>query len=262
MALAVGGQLLTDPDDSIGELWARLDCAPDARPPDIAAVRRLRLFGAFEWELACIPSRAERPGKPQAARAVFATNRGPEIREREAFWARSGLVATPNRFPFAWPHCLVWGEAAEREPSEAMWAALNELVFALEGAALNNSVGASASIALAHAHLLAESGQIWPHWPAIPVAELDEDLELLATDPAAGLPVLAVGVRGSNPRRRAHWLSRLLRDRACAAVNVIILPSCAWLVPRREETGQPRLCLGTRGCGALWALRVSRSRRL
>ena len=240
MAAAVGGQLLTDRGDSIHELWARLDGAPDAQCPDLSAVRSLRLFGCVDWELACIPARAARPGKPQAARAAFAPNRGPSIRAREGFWSRGVLVATPNRFAFAWRHCLLWQrEGRAREASEELWGAVGEVVDELSAIALNNSVGASASIALAHVHLLEDRGSVWPSWPARVVAELGDGVELLTTDPESELPIFAVGVRGASPLRRAPWIRRLLEDRVCTAVNTLVLPSATWIVPRREETPSP-----------------------
>lgn len=238
---------------------------PEAPGPAGELVRALRTSGAYvedaellvkarsleicghDFELCFLPSRAARQGVPTDERPSFLAHPGHRIRREEALWTRGRLVATPNRFPFFGPSLLLWeGAAADREPSFDREVRGDWLVeaFALQqecGAVLvGNTVGAAASIPLAHAHLLLGRRPLLAAssaWPLVEVACPQAGLRILATDPAASWPIFAGVVECEDAEERARWVRALLDARSRASANVLAQDARAFVVPRRQENG-------------------------
>jgi hypothetical protein len=208
-----------------------------SQPLNVTARAELQLFGAGA-ELICLPDRAARSGVP-GTRPAFQPNRADEIIRREAVWEAPGVALTPNRFPFADRHAVLWCTERRWHPSLAML----EVGFAIEdataGTTIVNSVGAAASIARSHIHLI---GERLPYLSQLRKADLEADVVgLRKTDLdgcqlerlASPFPVLAVGVRGPHANR-ARVVHRLLECRTTPAFNLIGSEGTAWLVPRSE----------------------------
>lgn len=200
--------------------------------------RELRLFGC-DFELCYVPQRGARGGIPGAGTA-FRAHPGFRIRREEAFWRGDGLVATPNRFPFLGASFLLWNEGGcAREVDAAFLAPAFSHVEAAGACLLANTVGASASIALAHAHVTLVAPPLLRDgaWPATCELARRGDSLILATMPGASWPFLSVEVRSPDPRRRAAWVAQVLASRACPAANLLAVGDRAFILPRRAECG-------------------------
>ncbi|HEX5050859.1 MAG TPA: hypothetical protein VFZ65_03725 [Planctomycetota bacterium] len=204
--------------------------APTAR-------RELSVFGA-PATLVLVPGRGTRQGRATNDRPAFRRSAAARIVRDEAFWRGGGLALTPNRYPFAHAQRLLWPEQPLRDPDANMWTAIGEWAAASGGTALLNNVGAAATIARAHAHLLPER---LPFLDAL--RELDRAADLIDVPPGVELvrkdvPFCLVGVRG-GARDRAAALLLLAEARLTAAWNVVVQDRTAWLFPRRVETPTP-----------------------
>lgn len=186
-----------------------------------------------------MPARGRRAGIPGAGRAAFGPGRGDRIRIEEAFWSGAGLVATPNRFPFFWPQLLLWPEKGTmREPDADFLAACFALARREEGTLLFNTIGASASIPLAHAHLLAAMSPVLEHVELEEVAST-RDIVCRATQPGSRVPFLVVEIEAEDDTIRAAWTRRLLDLRRTPAINVLARGRRSWILPRRMEVPAP-----------------------
>lgn len=221
--------------------------APVPLPPHVPMVRlaafapvasrSLLLFGC-PAELVLVPGRKVRGDTADAARPAFRRSPAPRIVAEEALWRGDGFVITPNRFPFGRGQQLLWPEAGGREPDADFWLAANTWADAAGGTVLHNTVGAAASIARAHVHLLAER---LPFLAGLAEAPVGSDLitvPLGATLVRKLAPFCLLGVRGS-PAARAAGLAALAEARLTAAGNVVVQDGTAWVFPRREETPAP-----------------------
>lgn len=219
---------------------------PDAAP---RARRELRVFGAAV-ELVWLPDRAARQGRPGAQRPAFAADAGARIVAAEAQWRGRGAAVTPNRYPFASRHAIVWPDAPLRAPDVAFWTLLAELADHRGGTLLLNSVGAAASIARTHAHWTAET---LPFLDQLPESPLAADW-LPRIDGAAfaqkDVPCALVGVRGA-PVARAEALAALQTLRLSPAWNALLTRGAAWLLPRAVETPLPHFPYPL-GAAELW----------
>jgi len=198
---------------------------PDPRgllpdPGDPASARRpLAPFG-LPFTALLIEGRGRRAGVPGTARPSFDEGRGPAIRAREALFEGAASVLTPNRFPFASPHGILWARDGEpREWPEAFLVEAFRLLDRHGGILLGNTVGASASIPLAHLH--------WADFEAPLLPRLAE------------LPFAAAAIDDPDAGRRASSARRLLDRRLTAPANLLALPGRAWILPRREEIPSP-----------------------
>ncbi len=209
---------------------ACVDFAPVAR-------REVTVFGA-PAELVLVPQRRERHGRPMAEPPAFVASRAARIVRDEAIWRENGLVLTPNRYPFAAQHRLLWPDEPIREVSFAMWHAVLDWTARSGGTALVNNIGAAATIARAHAHLVPLRLPFLTSLPERPLAaeliELPRGVELLQKD----TPVCLVGVRG-DADACAKALLLLAEARRTAACNVVVHERTAWLFPRSLETPTP-----------------------
>ena len=223
--------------------WEALAAAGHAGTDDelVLARRSLAIFGR-DFELCYLPSRRERSGVPSASRPSFAPHPGERIRHDEVLWSRGRLVATPNRYPFMAPSMLLWeASGSAREVTEAFLVEAFALCDQLAATLVANTVGASASIPLAHAHLLGPkrsllAAQESQAWPLVELAG-DAELRLMASDPQAGWPLHAAVIDAPDPERRARAVRCLLDQRRHAAANLMLQGSRAFVVPRREEMG-------------------------
>lgn len=213
------------------------------------AERSLRVFGA-EVSLVLAPERARRPGTVGPDRPALQPSRAARIVAAEALWRDEGLVLTPNLHPFGRRHRLLWMAAPAREPDEAFWRAALEWATREPGSVLLNNIGSAATIARAHAHLLAERSPFLDALPerpfATPPIEVPDGCELVQKD----VPFCAVGARG-EPAAVAAALVRLAEARLTASWNVVAAPGVAWALPRRCETPEPWFALPL-GAAELW----------
>lgn len=194
-----------------------------AGPDPAAAVRPLEVFG-LPFEARYVPGRDRRPGVAGGPRPPFDEGRGPRIREGEALWRGAHCVLTPNRHPFAAPHGLLW--AARGEPREWPEPFLAEVFGLLEhwgGLLLGNTIGAAATVPLAHLHWLDRPAQA----PAALLAE------------RARLPFAVAAVSEASPARRAAAVRRLLDRRTTAPANLVAFGPHALVFPRRREIPAP-----------------------
>lgn len=224
---------------------------PDPRlPPFAAAERRQEAVYGAPVELVLVPARQLRGDRATAERPAFRRSRAAAILAHEALWRDGQHVVTPNRYPFARDQRMIWPVAGRREPDLAMWRAIGDWADAAGGAALLNGIGAAATIARAHAHLLPERA---PFLAALPERQLLTDLidvpagvELMAKD----VPFCLIGARG-DAGPRAEALVRLAEARLTAACNVVVQDRTAWLYARRDETPQPHFPYAL-GAAELW----------
>ena len=182
-----------------------------------AARRQMTLFGA-PAELLYLPERRARRGVPKAGRPAFPPQFIDAILRQEAAWEGSGMVLTPNRYPFGGRQAVLWAKAPVREPDASMLELLLRLEEKLSGAMLLNSMGAAASIPRCHMHLLAERLPFLGHFDTTPEApdalaaiELPTGVSCVSLAPP--FPGVAVGVRGPaaeragvHDRRSGHLL--------------------------------------------------------
>jgi hypothetical protein len=214
----------------------------------VAARREALVFGA-PVELVLVPARKARQGRATADRPAFAPSNAPRIVADEALWHGFGHVLTPNRYPLAEAQLLVWPERLQREPDEIFWRMVGDWVTASDGAALHNSIGAAATIARCHAHLVPHRLPFLAALPERPVAspiELPPGIDLVAKD----VPFCLLGVRG-DAGARAQALLRLAEARLCAACNIVMQQDTAWVLPRRLETPAPHFPYAL-GAAELW----------
>ncbi|MBL8729045.1 MAG: hypothetical protein JNM25_11480 [Planctomycetes bacterium] len=223
---------------------------PDARLPPFAveARRSLTVFGA-PVELVFVPARQQRGDRATAERPAFRRSRAATIAAEEALWRDERHLVTPNRYPFADHQRILWPAAAKRDPDLAMWTTICDWADA-GGSALLNSIGAAATIARAHAHLLPERS---PFLAALRERPLRSDL--IDVPPGAALvakdvPFCLLGVRG-DAAPRAEALVRLAEARLTAACNVVVQDHTAWLFPRRAETPAPHFPFAL-GAAEVW----------
>ncbi len=224
---------------------------PDPRlPPFVAAARReLTVFGA-RVQLVFVPARQQRSDRATAERPAFRRSRVTAIATEEALWRDERHVVTPNRYPFASDHRILWPQAPRRDPDQAMWRAICAWADDAGGAALLNTIGAAATIARAHAHLLPERSPFLGALPERPLRteliDVPAGVELLAK----GVPFCLLGVRG-DAAPRAEALVQLAEARLTAACNVVVQDRTAWLYPRRVETPAPHFPFAL-GAAEVW----------
>jgi hypothetical protein len=220
----------TLPDD----LFDRGPSAP-FRP----AARRAIEFLGRTVELCWLPERRSRRGVPGVDRPPFDADPASRIVREEALWEGSDLAVTPNLFPFASRQILLWSTRSMREPDAAMLESAFEFATAHGATALLNSIGAAASIARAHLHLVDERLWFLPELPTSPVDEpwrdLLENVEVARLAPP--FPADVVVLRGA-PVARSRALRRLLDLRTCPAFNAVDDGQGTWMMPRsaREIT--------------------------
>ena len=218
-------------------------------PFEVAARRTATVFGA-PVELVLVPTRKARHGRATAERPALARSPAGRIVAEEALWRGAGHVLTPNRFPLAERQLLLWPERVVREPDREFWQLVGDWVQRSGGAALHNNVGAAATIARCHAHLVP---QRLPFLDALPerafageLIDCPAGVELVAKD----VPFCLVGVRGPAAAR-AIALPALAEARLSAAANIVVQGDTAWLLPRRAETPAPHFPYAL-GAAELW----------
>ncbi len=212
--------------------------APSATA-EIAARRTVELFGAVS-ELAWIPARRHRQGRPGAGRPAFLPQVAPRILAEETVWSNDRVALTPNRHPFGPRHALLWSRTPRREADATLLRAAFDWADRTGGAVLANSIGAAASIPWAHVHLVGEDNPFLPALARCQVADLPADLD---TDEVgiqrAAAPVLLLAVTGPADAR-AHTVGDLLARRSAAAFNLADQHGTSWLMPRSAvETPAP-----------------------
>lgn len=214
----------------------RIPLAPIAPLPPFqpTATRTLSVFG-LPVELVFVPERKARPDRANAIRSAFVKSPAPRITQQEATWRDGDFVLTPNRYPFANDHQLLWPARPQREMCAPFWLVAGDWADRAHGTALQNSVGAAATIARCHVHLVPERLPFLPSLPEHPcrtdLIELPHGVELLQKD----VPFCLLGVRGPAPGR-ATALTLLAEARLTAACNVVVQDGTAWVLPRRLET--------------------------
>lgn len=222
---------------------------PDLVPFAPAARRTASVFGAAV-ELVFVPERKARHGRASSARPAFVRSLAPRIVRDEAIWRGDGLVLTPNRYPFAQAHRILWPAGAVREPDRAFWRAVFDWVARSGGSALVNNVGAAATIGRAHAHLVPESqpflGALRERAVAADLVDLPPQVSLVAKD----VPFCVLGVRGDVDGRAAAMIA-LHEARLTAAWNVVATNDTAWIVPRSAEIPAPHYPYALGAC-ELW----------
>ncbi len=214
-------------------------CALDAEPPRIAARKDVVVFDAPAAAI-LLPDRAGRPG---LERPAFRTARAETILRNETRWSDGAVALTANRYPFAERHVVLWSCAAVREADERLLAAAFALAARVDGTALLNTIGAAATIAHAHVHVIGERSTFLPAvspWVpfAVPLDANDAPGVATTRADAAGAPLI-VQLRG-NVLARARACARLLQLRGTAAINVVADADATWLFPRGPvETPAP-----------------------
>ncbi len=221
-----------------------------------AARRQMTLFGA-PVELLYLPERRARRGVPQAGRPAFSAQIVEVILRDEGIWEGSGMVMTPNRYSFGRRQAVLWAKAPLREPDLTMLELLLLLEEELSGAVLLNSVGAAASIARCHMHLMDERLPFLGHFDVVPqrpealdaVHELPVGVTCVALAPP--FPGLGLGVRGPA-KGRAVVVHRLLNARTTPAFNLVSQDATTWVFPRSvSETPTPHFP-NALGAAELW----------
>ena len=222
---------------------ATLMAVPPAEPhPSLVpfrptATRTLTVFGG-PVELVLVPGRKARKDAARSDRPPFGRSPAARIVRDEAFWRSDGLALTPNRYPFAHHQRILWTTRPVRDPDLALWAAAADWADRSNGTALVNNIGAAATIARAHAHLLPER---LPFLGALPDRRCELDLVDLPTSAelvVKDAPFCLLGVRGPAAAR-AEVLLLLAEARLTPAWNVVIEDGTVWVFPRRIETPAP-----------------------
>jgi hypothetical protein len=226
-----------------------VDLHPDLAPFAPAARQKVVVFGA-EVELVLVPERKARLDRATATRPAFRRSPAGRIVGDEAFWQGEGCVLTPNRYPFAAAQRLLWPLDRSRELRREHWCAIGEWVRTVGGSAMVNNVGAAATIARAHAHLVPERLPFLTQLPErtcrIDLIDLPAGVALLQKD----VPFCLLGVR-SDVDGVADALLRLAEARLTSAWNVVLLADTAWVLPRRIETPAPHFPYAL-GAAELW----------
>ena len=219
-----------------------MECPPIAPHPSLlayqpAAERTLSVFGQTA-QLALIPGRQARSGYVREDRPALQRSPVDRILREETYWQTESLALTANKFPFAKNQRILWMAQPAREPDAIFWHAALAWVRASNGTALLNNVGAAATIARAHAHLIDEQLAFLRGLPERPLMtdliDVPNGVTLIAKD----VPFCVVGVRG-NVAAQAEALMLLGDARLTATWNVILMPDTAWIVPRRQQTPRP-----------------------
>lgn len=217
-----------------------VDSHPDLVPFAPVARRQLTVFGA-PVELVLVPSRKSRPNRANAERPALAKSPAARILREETLWRGDGLAMTPNKYPFAAAHRLLWRESVTRELDRDCWREVATWVAATGGSAMVNSIGAAATIARAHVHLVPER---LPFLQQLGERRCGLDLVDLASLPAnvelwtKVAPFCLLGVRGPAAGLAAA-LERLAEARLTPAGNTVLVGDTAWLYPRAVETPAP-----------------------
>ncbi len=213
------------------ELWPLLPVEEGL----VQASRRLLAFG-LPYELVLIPSRGQRANLPGMERRAFVSDKGGRIRDQEELAREETIVLTPNRFAFYEQHGLLWQAVGfAREAPVSLMEAGFRLAEQAGGGLLINSIGASASICQAHAHLVRAKSEVLARLSMRALGEA-RGLRVLATDPEAGHPGLVVLVRGGRASDRAGFVRALLDLRTSASYHVLAQDDSSWVIPRRRET--------------------------
>lgn len=227
-----------------------LEPHPTLVPFAPTARRSLSVFGA-PVELVFVPERKARQDRATAERPAFRRSPAARIVAEEAFWRGEGHVLTPNRHPFAAAQRLLWPLERRREPDAVFFGLCGEWVERSGGAVLVNNVGAAATIARCHAHLVPETLPFLAALPERPcpadLIDLPPGVSLVAKD----LPCCLLGVRGGSVASRADALLRLGEARLVATGNLVLQGDAAWLLPRRVETPAPDFPYAL-GAAELW----------
>ena len=217
-----------------------------------AARRRLELFGA-PVELCWLPQRKERGGQPGRGRPPFRPAVAERILAEETLWSDGATALTPNLFPFAARHAILWSEYPTREARFELIEVAIGMTAQHGGTCLGNSIGAAASVQRAHVHLVPERLGWLPGLPTAPAPETaalidaPEGLDVVAL---ATVPFLAIGLRGPLALR-ARGAARLLEIRTTAAFNWLDDGTTTWVFPRGEETPRPHFPYPL-GAAELW----------
>ncbi|MBX3462576.1 MAG: hypothetical protein KF830_05365 [Planctomycetes bacterium] len=224
---------------------------PDARlPPFAATARRTLVVHGAPVELVFVPERQRREGRATRDRPALRRSRAAAIVADEALWVDERHVVTPNRYPFAPEQRILWPRAVQREADPGMWRLAGAWVDAVNGTALLNTIGAAATIARAHVHLLPERLPFLPALRTRPLRDPPIDPPPGAELVAAEVPFCLLGVRGPADAR-AEALLRLGEARLTAAANVVVQQHTAWLYPRRLETPAPHFPFAL-GAAEVW----------
>ena len=226
-------------------------------PFEPAARRQATVFGA-PAELCWLPKRKARRGVPKTGKPALPAPFVARILAEEAVWRGGNMALTPNRYPFSSRQAMLWSEQPIREPDLGLLEMGLQLQQQVGGTLLINSVGAAASIARCHLHLLAEKLPFLAALDATPaqpaaVGDLvgdpvgDVDYLLLS----APFPGVGLGVRGPVPAR-AVAVHRLLEVRSTPAFNLVSQDQTTWLFPRSAiETPAPHFPHAL-GAAELW----------
>ncbi|MDP6424624.1 MAG: hypothetical protein QGG14_07765 [Planctomycetota bacterium] len=231
-------------------LWELLDRETDGLT-DEGLVHERHAVAAFGLPFECvlIPSRADRAGTPSAERPAFGVHSADRIRRKEAFWRSETLIATPNRFPFFAPQALLWpAHESPREPSTGFLAACFDVAEGTGASVLFNSIGASASIPVAHGHLMRRESPVLGR-VELELVERVAGAEVLT--PTGNFPLFAAVVHAANAQRRADLVIGLLAARRHAAFNVLAERDLAWVFPRTLEVAAAHFPFAI-GAGELW----------
>lgn len=199
--------------------------------------RRMLQVGPAEAELLWMPERATRGGVPGTARPAFRPSPVERICREESVWEGSGpsgsrFVLTPNKFPFASRHAVVWHTEPVREADHAMLSLAFTAADDLQVTAVTNAIGAAASIARAHFHLLGETKTWLDGFGGEPWEDPSLDRrDGVTVERLLGFPGLCLRLRG-GAEDRATAVARLLEIRTTTAFNLIGMPGISYLLPR------------------------------
>lgn len=223
---------------------------PDSLVPFVpSAERTLALFGTTV-HLALVPGRRNRTGHDREGRPAFQRSPAGRIIGEEAYWRSDTLALTPNKFPFARNQRILWMARPARDPDRTFWRAALDWVARSDGTVLLNNIGAAATIARAHAHLIDERLPFVDALPERPlrsdVIDVPDGCQLCAKD----LPFCIVGVRGPVDGR-AEALLRLADARLTPTWNVVLTQDAAWIVPRGKQTPAPHFATAM-GAAEMW----------
>lgn len=211
---------------------------------------------AAQVELWWLPSRQHRSGAPTVDRPAFTANPADRILAEETLWTDGDHALTPNRHPFDPRHLLLWSRTPRREPDAAMLATAFGLASGFDGAVLGNSMGAAASIARAHLHLIGSRQEFLSALPTEswqPAAASAEPAlaRVQIRRAVSPFPALLVAITGAVDDRAA-MAAALIRDRTTPAYNLIDQDGTTWLFPRSAiETPAPHFPQAL-GSAELW----------
>ena len=220
-----------------------------------AARRELEVFGA-PVELLLLPERKRRAGRP-GFREPFRPAVAERIIAEEALWELENVTLTPNKFPFADRHAVLWSRQPSREPTMNLLVTAFSMVAEHGGMMMGNCIGSAASVQRAHVHLVPLDLQFLDRLRRAPASELarlidapDGQLEVTQVD---HVPFIAVTLEG-DPMHRARATLRLLEIRTTATFNLIATAERTWVIPRGQETPAPHFpyALGAAELSGRW----------